>query len=108
MAEITKNPVWHMKEHYWDLTVEVNGNTYNITCKKDTENNSIMKCVFEQKNKSLFEVIDCIDTICSDWLVASDFKKIAFLFNGTNIVVDIPFSFGNPLWKQIACQIFEA
>lgn len=104
MAKITEL-VWQMEEHYWDLTVEVDEDTYNITCKKDTENNSIMKCVFEQKNKSLFVVIDCIDAICDDYMVSSGFEKIAFLFNGKNIVVDIHCSLH---WEQIARQIEES
>ncbi len=85
MAKIT-TATW--KNSYWDFTMEVDGQSHNILCKKDDENVSVLRCDFQTEKALSDVVVDCINTICY-YMTPSFFKEVAFSFDGKNIVTDI-------------------
>lgn len=105
MAKITKT-IWHMEEHYWDITVEVDEKTYEIRCVKDDEDEKMLKCNFKQKGKSLYEVGCCIDVILNDYMIISGFSSIKSQFNEKTFVIRVS-QFPYRTLEQIAKQVIE-
>ena len=106
MAKIAEM-VWDMVEHYWDVTIEVDGKLYEISCVKAVEEEKMLVCNFKHKeSKSLYIVGCCIEAITDEYMIMCDFSHIKSQFQGKDFVINAR-QFSHTIWQQLAMQVTE-